>query len=720
MLFRPRSVAIVGCSSDLSKLSGRPLKFLLNWKYSGRICPVNPKYGKIEDLVSYPSVKSLPEPVDVALVLVPAASVKTILEDCVSAGIRSAIVFSSGFSEVGKQGSSLQRDVKAVAEKAGMPVLGPNCLGIINLHDGIPLSFTSVLEEENLSSGRLALVSQSGAIAAFILGAAREARVGFSYWVTTGNETSLELSEVVKYLLGRDEVTAVLCYLEELRNPRGLMEAGEIAQQTGKSLVCLKVGYSTAGRRAALSHTGAIAGSDEEYEAFFRKAGIIKARHIEELLDLGIVLGSSWQPKGKRVAIMTISGGGGIVCADRCDEVGLEIPELNQETQSKLRQVVPVFGSVKNPVDMTAELTATPGLLGKCLEIVLNDSTTDSILLFLGANRKNALSLSQDIITAVNESRRVKGKPLLVAWMAAPAEAVEVLRKANVPLLFDGVRAVNALARLVELPRPDKITVGYQRAGVKRHLSLSRKELLSILSSLRQGYTAAKNNVLVESVGKDFLAQIGIPKPRGGLAKTSEAAVKLANQIGYPVVAKVSSPDILHKSDAKAVIVGINTPEVMHRSFGEIVQNARWHNPEANIEGVIVEEMIHDAIEAFVGLKWSKKFGSLVMFGLGGIFVEVFKDVSLRLSPVNEAEARGMIEELKAKRLFHGFRQFDERDIEATIRAIVIISELGATLGPDLIELDVNPLFVLKKGSGVKAGDALIRLRRLTLFGRSS
>ena len=720
MLFRPRSVAIVGCSSDLAKLSGRPLKFLLKWKYSGRIFPVNPKYEKIEGLVSYPSVRSLPEPADVALVLVPAAGVEAVLEDCVSAGVRSAIVFSSGFTEVGEQGSNLQQNVKEVAEKAAMPVLGPNCLGIINLRDGIPLSFTSVLEEEDLYSGGLALVSQSGAIASFILGMAREARVGFSHWVTTGNEASLELSEVAQYLLGSDGVNAVLCYLEEVRNPRGLIDAGDIARRTGKPLICLKVGHSTAGRKAALSHTGAIAGSDEEYEAFFRKAGIIKARHIEELLDLGIVLGSSWRPNGKRVAILSISGGGGIICADRCEEVGLEVPELNNETQSQLRQVVPVFGSVKNPVDMTAELVTTPGLLGKCLEIVLNDATTDSVLILLGANRKNAASLSSDIIAAVKESRRVKGKPILVIWMAAPSEAVEALRKANVPLLFDAVRAVDALARLSELPCPDEITGAYQKAGVKRHPTLLRKEVLSILSGIKPEYLNGETAVLVESAGKDLLARIGIPRPSGGLAETAEDAVKLANHIGYPVVAKVSSPDILHKSDARAVIVGINTPEVMHRSFEEIVQNARLYNPKASIEGVLIEETVQDAIEAFVGLKWSEKFGSLVMFGLGGIFVEIFRDVSLRLAPVNEAEAVEMIEELKAKSLFYGFRQFAERDVEATVRAIVIISELGATLGPDLIELDVNPLFVLKKGSGVKAGDALIRLRRLTLFGRSS
>ena len=707
-LFNPRSIAIIGCSGDLDRLSGRPLKFLLKNGYPGKIYPVNPKYESIEGLRCYPSITKVPEQVDAALLIVPVKFIEDAVADCIRANTRSAIIFSSGFAELGKEGKAVQDRIASMSEDSGMPILGPNCLGLINVQRSIPLSFSSALDEDAILPGSTALVSQSGAIAAYILGTAREAGIGFSHWVTTGNEVSLDSFKVAQHLLEQDAVKGVMLYLEETRDPQAMMEAGRIAKETGKPLVALKVGRSASGRRAALSHTGALSGSDAEYNAALQKAGITRARHIEELLDLGIVLSSSPKPSGNRVAIMSISGGGGILCADRCEDLGLKVPLLSQETQDELSEVIPRFGSAKNPVDLTAELVASPGMLGKSLKIILNDPEIDSIVLFLGGNRKNGEKLSLDIIKVLSENANSQTKPVIVSWMAAPKEAVSILREKEVPLLFDGVRAVNALAQLY------KVASGtgekeLQATETEQYGLL--KKTLAHMASLGSGANGRIS--LSESVSKQLIAKCGIPVPEGGVAETPEQALEIAKRAGFPLVAKIDSPHILHKSEAGAVKTGIENERELSNMFYQIVNNAKGYYPKADIRGVLVERMVGDSVEMIIGLKWSNKFGPMVMVGMGGIFVELLKDVSLRIAPVNHQEAMGMISELQTSQMLSGFRGKKERDIEALLDAIVAASKIGADLGPDLVELDINPLFVLTKGQGVVAGDALVVLNSI-------
>ncbi|WP_299978006.1 acetate--CoA ligase family protein [Desulfobacula sp.] len=723
-LFNPCSVAIVGCSGDLSRLSGRPLKFLLDNNYKGQIYPINPKYNEINGIRCYPNIKEIPETVDVALLIVPASRMESVFQDCVVAKAKSAIIFSSGFAELGKEGQDVQEKIKHLSQKNGLPVLGPNCLGLINLIDSIPLSFSSVLEEKNLQKGDLALVSQSGAIAAYILGVAQEAKIGFSHWVTTGNEVSLDTFTVARYLLMKKEVKGVLVYLEESRNPDELIRAGIIAREIGKPLICLKVGRSQSGKRAALSHTGALAGSDEEYSACFRKAGIIEANHIEELLDLGVVLSKGLNPKGNRVAIMSISGGGGIICADRCEELGLEVPELKTETQNKLKDVIPQFGSYKNPIDLTAELISSPGLLKKSMKIILDDPDTDSIVLFLGGNKENAISLSLDIIEIVKEARKTSGKPILVSWMAAPSEAIEGLRKYGIPLLFDGVRTIKALSQLVNMNRhnceykahmkddgPTAFTTPVQMSSSYNNLAIGVSKIEKVKSMLISEMPSNYNSgayPLSEYASKKMLHELGLAIPKGGLANTAGEAIKLAEHIRYPVVAKINSLDILHKSDIGALKIGINGPDALRKAFDEILENAHNAAPKALLNGIFIEEMVPNAIESIVGLRFSDKFGPVILFGAGGIFVELLKDTSLRLAPVNKAEALEMLCELKTRKLFSGFRGMAVRDIDAAVNAIVTISNLGSLLGRHLVELDINPLFILEEGNGIMVGDALM------------
>ncbi|BBO69852.1 acyl-CoA synthetase [Desulfosarcina alkanivorans] len=707
-LFNPGSVAIIGCSGDLNRLSGRPLKFLLKNNFQGAIYPVNPKYGEINGLTCYPSIVQIPEPVDVALLIVPVGLIEGAVKDCIRANTKTAIIFSSGFAELGADGKAVQNRIARLSEESGMPILGPNCLGLINISESVPLSFSSALDEDKILPGPTALVSQSGAIAAYILGTARESGIGFSHWVTTGNEVSLDSFVVAQHLLAQNSVKGVMLYLEETRDSAAMMAAGRISRDTGKPLVCLKVGRSTSGRRAALSHTGALSGSDAEYDAALKKAGIIRAGHIEELLDLGMVLSCSPKPTGNRVAIMSISGGGGILCADRCEDLGLEVPVLCQETQEELQKVIPRFGSAKNPVDLTAELVASPGMLGKSLDIVLNDKDIDSVILFLGGNRKNGEKLSHDIVRILDSNGNAAKKPVIVSWMAAPDEAVNILREKEIPLLFDGVRAVNALGKLYE--GRDAAHSEYDRRDSEAEDAESVKATLYKLADYGSGGDGTIS--LSESVSKKLIAKCGVPIPDGGLAETVDQAVQIANQAGFSVVAKVDSADILHKSDAGVVQVGIKDEKALRNAFDQLMNNAKEHCPQANIRGLLVERMVEDALEMIVGLKWSDKFGPMVMVGMGGVFVELLKDVSLRMAPVNREEAREMVTTLKTSRLLSGFRGEPERDVDALLDVIVKVSEIGANLGPDLVELDINPMFVLSKGEGVVAGDALIILKK--------
>ncbi|MCJ7830127.1 MAG: acetate--CoA ligase family protein, partial [Desulfobacterales bacterium] len=650
--------------------------------------PVNPKYDAIEGLPCYPAMDALPKSVDVALLLVPAARVEAALQACVRSGARSAVIISSGFAELGAEGAAAQARIRDVARRAGMPVLGPNCLGLINLIDGVPLSFSSALEEARLAPGGLALVSQSGAIATYILGVAQESGIGFAFWVTTGNEAVIDSAAVACSLLGDTRVSGVLLYLEEARDPRGLIRAGQLAAACGKPLICLKVGRSGSGKRAALSHTGALAGSDAEYAAAFAKAGIVRAENIEELLDLGVVLSSSRQPRGNRLAIMSISGGGGILCADRAEALGFEVPELGPATQERLAAVIPAFGTLKNPVDMTAELLATPGLLRQCLEIILADGDTDAILLFLGMNRKSGARLAQDIVDVMTDPRRSEAKPLVVSWMAAPADGVGIFREAGLPLLFDGVRAVNCLAKLRDRPipaavaeraaaadgSPEAATLDRLRERVREYLQAALPPEIAAPGTLQR-------LTLSESVSKGLLECIGLPLPRGAVVHTPEAARALADRLGYPVVVKVDSADLPHKTEAGAVRVGIRGPDELAQAYESILERTRKFNPAAAIRGVLVEEMVADGLETIAGVRWSDKFGPLVLFGMGGGWVEVLKDVCVRLAPLTEGEALEMIASLTTARLFKGFRGRARRDTDAVVRVLVTLSRLAAALG---------------------------------------
>ncbi|MCL6479027.1 MAG: acetate--CoA ligase family protein [Peptococcaceae bacterium] len=710
-LFFPASIVLVGASSDFTKLSGRPLRFLLERGYQGRIYPVNPKYTSIGHLKCYSSLDGLPEAPDLAIIALPAEAVTAALTACGRRGVKAAVIFSAGFGETGPHGRQLEEDLKNIALKYRMAVCGPNCAGLLNLPDRVVATFNAAMEKAVLKPGEMTFVSQSGALGTYMFAAAQDAGIGFNYWVSTGNETVLGFTDFVAYFLADDRTGAIMGYLEDARDGESLQRCAELALARGKPILLLKVGGSTAGAKAAASHTGALAGSDQVYDAVFNQWGVLRARSIEELFDLATVCAGRSRPAGREVAILSISGGAGILMADKSEEAGLHLTSLAPATTAALRQVLPPYASLDNPVDVTAELMARPELLRKSMEVVLCDPAVDNLLIFLGLQLHSGVRLARDIV----EIALTTAKPVVVSWVAPPPGAVDILRENRVPVFSDPTRAIKAVAGLVQfnerrarylagrdLPAGPQLTM---EAGKTGRLDIAR----GIISRVRQeGRTA-----LMETEAKELLAAYGIPVPRGQTARSGGEAAEIARNLGWPVVLKVVSPDVLHKTEAGGVYVGARDEAEVRKAYEAIMARVRADYPQARVRGVLVEEMAPAGTEVIVGLKQDHRFGPVLTFGLGGIFVEVFGDATLRLPPLAEEEAWRMISEIKGYPLLAGYRGQKKRDLAALVQVLGRMSDFAQDWRDQLAECELNPLVALEEGRGVKAVDALVVLTQL-------
>ncbi|MBI2152176.1 MAG: acetate--CoA ligase family protein [Candidatus Rokubacteria bacterium] len=687
--FRPGSIAILGASEDFVKISGRPLKFLLDKGYRGKVFPVNPKYEKVAGLPCYPTVTAIPEPVDLAIVAVPAAAVLEALDQCVAKGVRSAVVFSSGFGEMGEEGRVLERRVAERARRSGLRLCGPNTLGFVNTFDRVMATFSQAGEGET-PPGPIAFVTQSGAFGTAIFALARQRGLSFGYFVNSGNEADLEFADLLDYVVADPKVRVISGYIEGLKDGRKLLAVADRALELGKPIVIVKVGRSAAGARAALSHTGSLAGSDRIYSGVFRQKGIIRAAQEEELLDLVSAFSLCPLPEGRGLGIVTQSGGAGVLMADRAEEIGLSVPELAPETKSALRDVIPAFGSVKNPVDVTAQFIADPALLRTSLEVVLRDPRVDAAIFYLGLMERFA----DQVVANLLEVKQKTSKPLIVAWAAAPEAALRALREAGMCALPSATRAVNALRGLVE----------YAEA---RRRSESARGGRKTLDWGRGAGSAEGRRVLTAGESLQLLSRYGIKVARARVSQSASEAVQAAAEIGYPVALKVESPDIRHKTDAGALRLDVSGPDEVARGFDELVTSARRYAPAAAIHGILVQEMVREGTEVIVGLHRDAQFGPVVMVGLGGIFVEVLEDVAFRAVPLTHADAEEMLGELRGARILEGVRGRPPADVPSVIEVLLAISRLADERAHEVAELDINPLLVLPAGRGAVAVDAL-------------
>lgn len=705
--FKPKSIAVIGASQNPQRIGGRPIDYLKRFGYKGKVFPVNPKYSEVGGLTCYSNLSSIPQQVDMAIICVPAAVVQASVEECAAKGVKSAVVFSSGFTETGPEGRKLQDRIAEVGCFSGMAILGPNCQGLVNLHDCVFATFSSGfdLSPSQMKAGTVGFVSQSGALGGMLFPMALEMGVGFSYWVTTGNEAGMQFPDCVSYMAQDSNTEVIAGYIEAIRNGNRLKKAARLALDKKKPLIVTKCGRSNAGARAALSHTGAMTGGDEVYETAFKQMGIIRANDTQELLDYMYIFGLGKRIRGSHIAILSLSGGAGVLMADMCAERGLEVSSLSPEMTDGLKARLPAFGSASNPIDVTGQIVGDPALIGDCLRLLVNDPAVDGILILFGMITR----FISRFVSDVTEVAHGTDKPVVVTWMSVGSrEATEALHQNGIPAFDDPRRSVNAMHALVRYQRIlDRASKRGSKGGPAIH---NRNDAIS----LRQHLLARKSQEagrLTEYEAKCLLDTFGIPVAQGKLTHSAHEAVHVANQIGYPVVLKVQSPQILHKTEVGGLKLNLQTAEEVQAAFTEVLTNCRRARSGVEIHGVLVEEMLSMGTEVIVGMSQDSVFGPVIAFGLGGVFVEILNDVSRRLAPLSRYDAEEMIAEVKGYKILQGTRGRPPADVQAIVDTILRISTLSMQLGDTVAELDINPLVVRQVGEGATVADALIVLK---------
>lgn len=701
-IFKARSIAIYGASNSPIKVGGRPLRYLKEQDYKGEIYPINPNYETVQGIRCYPTVDDIPYGVDLVIIAVPASVTLEALRHCVQQGIKAAVVLTAGFAEAGPEGKAMQEEMRQLANESGMIILGPNCLGVMNITDHIPATFATVLDEKDIIPGEISLISQSGAFGAHILGMAQRQKVGFNYWVTTGNEVDLQLNDCIEYVAKDDHTSVIASYVEDARNGEKFMRALDACLEREKPVVMMKVGKSESGAKAAMSHTGALAGSYQMYEAVFKQKGAIQPENLNELLDFASILTQKKEVSGNHIAVITVSGGAGVMITDKCEENGLTLARFQGDTEEQLKAVLPAFAAVKNPVDVTAQAVGNPELFGQAVDICLKDSSVDALIIYLGLLKSVGLAAAKKIVEVAKQS----DKPVIVTWVAGPQDAIDELRKNNIMVFEEPMRAVRALGKLITY----RLFVQERKKNLPISVAEEKKDYSALKQKLRQ--IALSRKSLSEFESRQVLEAFGIPVVKGNRAYTMEEAVSLAESIGYPVVVKINSAFVPHKSDVGGVVLNVRSAEEVRAAYTKITESVRRHlGNEVALDGVLVQKMEHFNAETFIGVKSDPVFGPAIAFGMGGVFIEVFKDVSLRIAPIDRYEATRMLNEVRSKKILDGVRGMKESDKEAIIDILTKVSYMAYELRDYVAELDINPLFVFEKGSGAVAGDALIALK---------
>jgi len=688
-LLSPKSIAIIGVSQDTNKLNGRVMKYLVDKGYKGEIYPVNPRYEDVAGYKCYPSITAAPKPIDLAVITLPARMVQDALVDCGAAGVFGAVIFSSGFAEMGEDGRRMEANLLKTAREAGVRVVGPNCLGMINAFDNA-LSTFSQYAAGPTPAGPCAFVTQSGAFGTAISALARNRGVGFGYFINTGNECDLDFSAMMSGVLDDKRVTVGAGYLEGVKNGDGFVAVAEKAMTLGKPLVLTKVGRSAAGERAAASHTGSLAGEDAVFDGVVRQYGLIRARNEEHMLDIVQAFATTPLPAGRGVGIVTQSGGAAVLMADRAEEAGLTVATLSEKTKDALHKVVPAFGAVGNPVDVTAQFLAEPSILTNSVRILLDDPAVDIAVVWLQLMN----NFVDELLTVFREIKESVNKPFVVCWLAASDRALEGMRGLGICTLRGAEPAVDAVAALI----------GYAEACVARDADADARAAIA----LPKQELPDEGGAVPTLKSRELLAAAGVPVVETHFVINEAGLRTAAEELGYPLALKIESPEIAHKTEIGGVKIGLRTWEETQAAFDEIFREARFHNPDARLHGAIVQPMAEGTVELVVGLKRDPVFGPVVMAGLGGVFVEVMKDVAFRRAPVTETEALSMLDELRGRALLDGVRGKPPVDKDAVARLIAAVSRFGAAAGDRLVELDVNP--VLAGPNGAVAVDWLMVL----------
>ncbi|MDO8703744.1 MAG: acetate--CoA ligase family protein [Sulfuricaulis sp.] len=685
-LFEPQSVAVIGASEDRLRIGGRPLDYLLRAGYAGAIYPINPNRASVQGLPAYKDIADVSGPVDLAIVAVAAAQAPAAVQACADKGVRAVILFSSGFAETGQEGAAVQASLRQIAQRSGMRLLGPNCLGVFNARSGFFGTFTAALNQALAKPGPIAIASQSGACGGHLAYLCAQRGLGINYWITTGNEADVQLAECLLWLAQAEEVKVILAYAEAVRDGETFVRALDLARRNGKPVILLKVGRSKAGARAAASHTGALAGEDVVYDAVLRQFGAWRATSIEQALDIAYACVAGIFPASPRIGLITGSGGIGVQMADAAERVGLDVAPMPESTQGQLKELIPFIGAA-NPVDVTAQVVNDMSLMARCIELTLAEGKYDSILVFLSSG-PSIPTVAASLLTMFAPLRGKYPERLIVLSMAAPPDTVQAFERIGFPVFEDTDRALTAIAALTQFGDSFR----RQPAALKLGAVSAAQELLP-----RQ---------LDEHVAKRILGAAGIPSWPETLAADPAAVRAAAEAFGVPVAIKIASPDILHKTEVGGVALGVADPAQAQEIATEMLLRVGREKPLARITGLLVSPMAQGGVETICGSLRDPVFGPVVMFGLGGIFVEVLRDVAFRRAPFDEAEAMRMIDEIRGRAVLNGVRGQPAADVGALARVLARLSVFAYERRGEVSEIDINPL--LARPDGVFALDALI------------
>lgn len=692
-LLHPRGIAVIGASSDPHKISGRPVDYLKRFGYDGGVYPVNPRAAEIQGLRSYPSVTDIEAPVDVALIMMGAERVPQAVRDCGAAGVGFAVVTASGFAEIGDSGAELDAALTQAIQDTGVRVLGPNCLGYLGFGNGVAATFTPyIAARDALESGPVGFVSQSGGVGTFMLDDARELGVGFSYYISTGNEADLSVTDLLTGLLEDDDTTTLISYMEGISDGRGFIDMSRRAHAADKPVVILKTGRSDAGELAAMSHTASLTGDDAAYSAIAGEAGVTLASGQDELLDAARILSTGRRAKGRRLTILSESGGGGVMMADAASSASLRVDPWLPEWQARMNTVIPSFGSALNPVDLTATLLTDQTILTGALDVAAEHPDTDMLAVLVG----NADAFAEPLIESITAFAESNELPIVVVWSGGDGTPRQRLREAGIPCFTDTGRAARALQVLADystrpaLPDPQRPSVDADAAArVLEDVADSGRRTLNELESSR------------------VLTAYGIPVTASQVATTAAEAVSTAQGLGTSAVLKVLADDVLHKSDIGGVRVGVSGADAVGAAAEELLDLAEEVGSSRRI---LVQPMETGEAEFIVGARVDPSFGPIVVVGLGGVFVEVLGDTRICSAPTDAATVKRRLSELKGAAVLAGVRGGPAVDVEALADIVVRLSWLIHDCAGRVTDIEINPLLVKARGDGAIAVDGVIVL----------
>ncbi len=699
-IFAPETIAVIGASTQKGKVGHDIFANILSGGFTGTLYPVNPKAKSVLSVKCYTSIANIPDPIDLGMIILPPKLALQAVKDCIAKGVKGIVIVSAGFKEVGGEGVQIELEIKALCADAKVRLVGPNCLGVINPSPKVSLnaSFSARMP----TSGNVSFISQSGALCTAVLDYAADKGFGFSKFISIGNKADVDELDLLRYYHNDPDTDVVMIYMEELSRDADefISEVRKMTSGTHPThVIAIKSGSSDAGAKAAASHTGALAGSDALYDAIFNMSGILRCETVNQLFDYAQAFAANKYPTGENIAIITNAGGPGIIATDMSEQSGLKLATFTDDTVKELKKYLPSTANFHNPVDVIGD--AAKDRYENTLATVLSDRGVDAALIILTPqSMTDAIGTAEAIVNIAKNSI----KPIVCSFMGVVdvSDGVKLLQKHKIPVY--------------QFPESAARSLGALRQGVKwlfrkmlpqydlKYDSNRAKEIID--RYLKEGKT-----VLGELDGNEILKCYGFNTLPMTLSETSDEAMKIADQIGFPVVMKIVSPDILHKTDAGGVVIGLEDKGSVENAFNVIMERARAYNPDAKIEGVLIQKMVPKGKEVILGLSRDPVFGHAVMFGLGGIFVEVYKDVVFRLSPMGRNVARRMVKTITGYPILKGLRGEHPSDIETIEKHIVSLKAM-ADNHPMIKELDINPLFVHNEGEGTTVADIIIKLEK--------